>query len=650
VLGDNITLRGHGSNNAALVTVNGGGMLVMNSGSVIAGNTNISSGYGFDYGGGGVRVSPQSTYHAIPYGTFIMRGGARIENNSAHNGGGVFVGGTLVMDGNAIIYNNTARNSGGGVFVNAYGGLLILRDSASIAANTAVSSGGGVFLGSGWQFDIHGARFYMEDAPTIGGNRTTGASGGGVYVGGGAYPVYGVFTMRGGTISANRAEGGGNQGTGGGVHNSGAFRIQDGHILGVDTEASLAGNFAAGVGGGAAMYNAAAAQHGTFNGAFNSYGSFPSANIDSAILVINGRLQLTGTVRVSGIPQVGRTLTADLRTLVGAGPPSFQWYRGQNSSFTAIPGATGQTHIAQTADLTLRLRVRVSLANSDGYVISQESDVIGPWEDLGNVFFQLSTYAPFQNLPAGATSSAGLVAATSGRLRLAEYWDGAAASPAIIHEDDANRLRLTVGYNWGGIDLLHDGFEFQAGDTILITGRVVEGGNRIALNSNPVDWRPIGGEHHPPEGGTFEIEHTLTPEDITVFTTLPGDPPIPRLRIMGDITGATFYITELIVTRESPQPPGGQASIDISFAQFQTWPDGITHDVGSIRMGQTGDINLNGLPAGTTVTWLRGAAPLGTGPSLNVGPYVMLGNHQVTVVVTINDVPFSRLIVYRVSP
>jgi TolB-like protein len=103
ILDNNITLRGHIGNGSAMVRVNRGGILKMNSGSTITGNHGRSSGDG----AGGVDV----------YGTFEMNGGT-ISNNAGSCGGGVVViiDAFFTMRG-GIITGNTASNNGGGVCV-----------------------------------------------------------------------------------------------------------------------------------------------------------------------------------------------------------------------------------------------------------------------------------------------------------------------------------------------------------------------------------------------------------------------------------------------------------------------------------------------------------------------------------------------------
>jgi len=168
VLDNNITLRGRGSNNASLVTVDGG-TLIMNAGSAITGNT-LSPYYS---SGGGVYVS----------GTFTMNGGT-ISGNSVSfsadvviaatvpipSGGGVYVSGTFTMNGGTISGNTAAE--GGGVYV---GGGTFTMSGGTISGNTASAdynaygaSGGGVY--------VRHRTTFVKTGGTIYGNNGGGSS------------------------------------------------------------------------------------------------------------------------------------------------------------------------------------------------------------------------------------------------------------------------------------------------------------------------------------------------------------------------------------------------------------------------------------------------------------------------------------------
>ncbi len=138
-----------------------GGMFTMKGGTIGSGNTATGS-------GGGVYMND---------GTFTMKGSASIIGNKTANdtyGGGVYVSGngTFNMNDTASITDNTA-NQGGGVYVN---GTFNMNGNASIKSNT----GSGVCVG------YNNAKFTVSGAATVMGNTRENATSN-VYLTGSAY-------------------------------------------------------------------------------------------------------------------------------------------------------------------------------------------------------------------------------------------------------------------------------------------------------------------------------------------------------------------------------------------------------------------------------------------------------------------------------
>ncbi|MDR0584497.1 MAG: hypothetical protein LBG57_09145, partial [Treponema sp.] len=129
-LDEYVTLRGKSGNNASVVTVNGGS-LVMKDGSKITGNANTANSLA-----GGVQVNS---------GMFIMKGGTISDNKGSYaspwRGGGVQVnGGTFKMEG-GIISRNSTPGSGGGVGVQ--NGTFIKSDTTDSDSGTIYGMDGG---------------------------------------------------------------------------------------------------------------------------------------------------------------------------------------------------------------------------------------------------------------------------------------------------------------------------------------------------------------------------------------------------------------------------------------------------------------------------------------------------------------------------
>jgi uncharacterized repeat protein (TIGR02543 family) len=152
---ENIILKGHSTNNKALIGVgpNNKGELILGKDASITGNTNT------DGLGGGIQLG----------GTVIVRGGeisANITGTSAKTNG-----------------------KGGGVYMTDYGKLIM--ESGSIGGNLAFGQGGGVYIGFSANFTMKGGSIF--------GNTVIAASSGAR--GGGIYNPFGKFYMSDGVVT-----------------------------------------------------------------------------------------------------------------------------------------------------------------------------------------------------------------------------------------------------------------------------------------------------------------------------------------------------------------------------------------------------------------------------------------------------------------
>jgi hypothetical protein len=200
------------------------GTFTMKSGARIFNNTALSS------RGGGVYVASTDTSSGIGQGgTFTMEMGSQIYDNQAANGGGVYMRqGTFTTEMGSQIYGNKATASA------SYPYAAIDYDPAFSTLRNGY--GGGVCIGplvSG--LDTAYARAVVEGVISY--NEVTRISddlpkGGGVY-------NAGTFTLsRSGSIDHNKAKG---KWSGGGVHNSGAFTMENGAIKGNETAGTNSG-------------------------------------------------------------------------------------------------------------------------------------------------------------------------------------------------------------------------------------------------------------------------------------------------------------------------------------------------------------------------------------------------------------------------
>ncbi|AEF86206.1 putative extracellular nuclease [Treponema primitia ZAS-2] len=269
-----------GYNNAAMITINATGTLVMNLNTMLQNHVN---GNQTNNKGGGVYVNG---------GTFIMNGGTIIGNTALGgyasgwgHGGGVYMdGGTFTMNGGAISDNKAAY--GGGVYMD--GGIFIMNGGS-------ISDNNGTYSGSGGGVYMYNGTFTMNGGAISGNTSFTSYGGGGVFM------YNGTFNMNRGSISGNNAP----DSVGGGVlMNTGTFNMNGG---------SISGNTADNVGGGVYVGS------GTFNmngmAAIRSNdvtGTTTNATINDAgggVYIARGKFyMLGGTIAGTNTAASGKTL------------------------------------------------------------------------------------------------------------------------------------------------------------------------------------------------------------------------------------------------------------------------------------------------------------------------------------------------------
>ena len=103
------------------------------------------------------------------------------------------------------------------------------------------------------------------------------------------------------------------------------------------------------------------------------YSTYIGLSTYPIVMRLNGSLitsnPATGAPVISGVTQVGRTLTADtddIRDGDGLGEFSYQWLRVDGASEAVITGATGPAYVVQDQDLGKALKVRVSFTDGEG--------------------------------------------------------------------------------------------------------------------------------------------------------------------------------------------------------------------------------------------------------------------------------------------
>jgi hypothetical protein len=181
----------------------GGGILAISEGAVaiaagtVAGNTAASQ-------GGGISVYASATASVE---------GGEISGNKAADGGGLHITGVATMQG-GMLRGNQAADNGGGVCLAAGGAFILM--GGEILENQAPASGGGVAVYEG--------DFVMQDG-VIGGNAASSEAGSG----GGVFVIRGSFAFSGGKIAGNVAS---NSGGGVNANHGSVFVMSGGEIAG----------------------------------------------------------------------------------------------------------------------------------------------------------------------------------------------------------------------------------------------------------------------------------------------------------------------------------------------------------------------------------------------------------------------------------
>ena len=231
-----------------------GAGIYVKSGAIIMENSTLSANVASAYGGG---------IYVNENGWLTMRGSNAITGCSASCGGAICVSGATVNITNCTITGNTAPNgNGGGIYTkkaDSKASTITIKDGAIIGGigageeNKATGTetdnglGGGIYIGEGCSLKVQsGAKVIGNEATQDGGGiylnkigahgemssgkiqNNTAGNGGGVYIAGATgVTEHALFTLKGGTISANTAtdSGGGVEAFGGGI-----FTMEGGSI------------------------------------------------------------------------------------------------------------------------------------------------------------------------------------------------------------------------------------------------------------------------------------------------------------------------------------------------------------------------------------------------------------------------------------
>ncbi|MCL2720318.1 MAG: InlB B-repeat-containing protein [Treponema sp.] len=237
------------------------------------------------------------------------------------------------------------------VILDGTGSLFTINNGVTFRLDNNVTlQGNNSFINNAALIHVNGGNLYMNDNAVITDNFNQSGSGGGVYINSG------TFNMTGGTMSKNSASL-----NGGGVYiaAAGNFVKTGGIIYGEDAVGGNA-NLAA---SGSAVYHASTiAKTRT-----NTSGSGHGMNSENAG-VPGGwdPIPFAGTISITGLPEVGQTLTANISALIGTGTFTYQWL----SNGSPLAGQTNNTYNITAAAQGANISVTVASTHHSNTVTS----------------------------------------------------------------------------------------------------------------------------------------------------------------------------------------------------------------------------------------------------------------------------------------
>jgi len=307
--------------------------------------------------------------------------------------------------------------------------------------------------------------------------------------------------------------------------------------------------------------------------------------------------RLSGTVQITGLHMVGRTLTANTDGLFGVGSVSFQWMRGVYPHRTPIARANYATYTLLAADIGNYIHVIVTRAGNSGYV---SSDAIGPVID-DDPEIPLPTVTGVTITPASISLQRGL------------YRD------FIVTVEGTGDFPQTVIWSINRVGLyvdIHPGTAIQAGGRLTVA--LDEENNHLIVRAT----------------STFDIS-IYGAANVRLFSAGEPDP------------GPDYP--------DPPPDPDPTITINISFANFQDRGPQIPSQYVSYMIDQSVLITVSTPGQYDNIRWyLDGIEVPGFGGLNETFNFVarrdLLGVNNLTVVVDIGDRTYSTIIRVTVSP
>jgi len=223
-----------------------------------------------------------------------------------------------------------------------------------------------------------------------------------------------------------------------------------------------------------------------------------SGSVESTAVLIIDAPTLTGTVSITGVAQVGRTLMANTGSLGGSGEISFQWQRTNvgGSTWFDISGATDDTYVVQSGDLGRNIRVSVTRFNNSGSVTSESRTIIDmpPLDDVVRIqggTFQMGSCSIQNVTPIRSVTLSGFYMRRF-QVTQGEWYDVMGTRPSWFTGATDWNFNPVIGVNWRNLPVervsWYDAIVFS---NRLSIARDLTPAYSINGSTNPDDWGPV---------------------------------------------------------------------------------------------------------------------------------------------------------------